>query len=165
MPYNVLNELMLFSEKESDVNEIFTFVKEKYPNNNAEKIIKENIEYVKRNGARLGVQDNNIAKVMREAIINNYADTGTDSAYTVTSAANIIDELLEFFVDKERVCKIYNNVKYQYPDINPDEFIRVNIEFAKKKEKKLKTMFLKYLEDVILKNSAGYTENVIENRV
>jgi len=163
MPYNLFNELTLFYDDEAAARKIYDVVKEKYPNKNAEELMKNNIEYAKRNTPK----DGDLVRFIQDAIENDYAGSvgadNTNSYNGITVACDvadktIIDELRNIFVDEERANEIYDSIKGQYASVNPDELIRANIEFAQKKEKKLGRTFLRYLEDVILKNSAGYTE-------
>jgi hypothetical protein len=157
MPYIVREELELFFGNDV-AEEIYTTVQNKYPNHNCEDIIKANIEFAKRNIPENSDDDGEILiAFIRKAIENDLSGTtAIQSSAKTTAEKTIIDSLIEIFVDEQRASKIYNNVKTKYPNTNCDEFIKVNVEFAKQKEKKLKTAFPEYLEYAILKNLAGY---------
>jgi hypothetical protein len=149
--------LELFFDSEV-AEEIYAIVRNKYPNHNCEDIIKANIEFAKRNIPE-NCDDNGeiLIAFIRKAIEDDLAGTAAiQNPAKIVIEKTIIDILIEIFIDEQRANKIYDNVKMKYLNANCDELIKVNIEFAKQKEKKLKTAFPEYLEYAILKNLAGY---------
>jgi hypothetical protein len=151
MPYIVFNELSLFFDNENAVKEIYSLVKDKYPSRNCEEVIKNNIEYAKKNCRN---NNSDFSSYIRKAIENDYA--ANEKIENEEQAEDILEELTKLFHDKDRASRVYISIKNKYPDINHDELIKTNIQFARKKEKKLKMMFLGYLEETISKNLAGY---------
>jgi hypothetical protein len=148
MPYIVFDELAMLFDSEDTAKSIYAIIKSKYSNRDCEELIKNNIEY-----AKIHNKGDDLLTYLREAIENDYAASKSETA---ESDGTALDELTRLFYDEDRANRIYNHVKDTYPSIDCDELIRKNIEFAKQKEKRLKTMFLGYLEEAISKDLAGY---------
>jgi len=152
MPYTVFDELSITFDADT-AKEIYAYVAANYPDQDRETFIWANMDFVKRT---FNSKIPDFLEYIWEAIKNNYA--AADRVEEPNKP--ILDVLVELFYDKDRASKIYSNVQNNYSNLNFDELIRANIDFAKKKQKKLGVRFLPYLQEAIEKNMAGYGENV-----
>jgi len=150
MPYTMFDELKITFDEDT-AKEVYTYTVSQYPNQICETIICANMDFVKRNFDSSKHHD--FLEYLYEAIKNDYAAACKEDAELNKP---VLDILTELFYDKERAEKIYRQIQAKYEDIDYDGLIRANINFAKKKEKKLGVRFLPYLQDAIEKNMAGY---------
>ncbi|GBU21210.1 hypothetical protein R80B4_01099 [Fibrobacteres bacterium R8-0-B4] len=149
MPYTMFDELTVTFD-EATAKEVYAYVTAEYPGQDAETLIWENVDFVKRTFDSSKHRD--FLEYVWEAIKNNHAAAGKQKEESIKPVLEILTEL---FYDKERAEKIYCQVQNKYADC--DELIRANIDFAKKKEKKLGIRFLPYLQEAIEKNAAEYS--------
>jgi len=150
MPYTMFDELKITFDEDT-AKEVYTYTASQHPNQDCETVILANMDFVKRNFDSSKHHD--FLEYLYEAIKNDYAAASKES---VEQKKPVLDVLTELFYDKERAEKIYRQIQTKYEGVDYDELIKANINFARKKEKKLGVGFLPYLQDAIEKNMAGY---------
>jgi len=154
MAYTMLDELTITFDAET-AEEIYAYVAANYPKQEREAFIWDNMDFVKRTFNSSVHSD--FLEYLWAAIKNNYAGA---SGVGGGSEKTTLEILIDLFCIEDRAQKIYDNVKKRYPNLNCDELIKVNIDFAKKKQKTLGSRFIPYLQEAIEKDMAGYNRNV-----